>query len=661
MKYLSKLWRPITVVTCVVGLVATAAYAVRPNPTTLNQQPGKKLVASDETRAPAQTAGTTLYIQSVGFEPGEGYAPGFINDQPCAVGPTCWGITTAAGASDVEGHVDTVHPFAGTQHFRLSPDPNHRTNQPGFGLGVDARLPASADTVTAPIGTTVFDMEVSVDTPFGQDFQIQPQAISQSARVQRVLFFYAGGLYMEDLAPTQGYYAASAGWDTSGAYQHLKLTIDACNNDCTEPDCFGTTTLEYAGAEIYKNASGTWAGTAVDQFLVYGDNYPGSSMDIDDLVANQTECVTECGNGVIEVGEDCEVGDDSPCPGRCIGVGEEGECTCTRVCTLADPCILENGTNGPFNPPCDASFGCIFLYDGTGIPSVSLETCGTDFDTVINYWGSANDVNDPGNANDDCESSGCCFAGSDPSSSCYDNDANFESCTCHSLPGYPDDTLWIAQVFGVGGEPAGGNLIMTVNKKAVCGEGHLGSCCDTNGGDTGCTDGVLEADCSGADKVWTENGKCADVTCECIPDCSGRECGDDGCGGSCGECDDGNVCNGTESCDGNGQCLGGTPLSCSDGNACNGVETCNPASGCQPGTPLVCDDGVFCNGVETCSPASGCQSGNSPCAENEVCDEDNDRCNPTSIPTVSEWGLVILTLLLLTGAKVYFSRRQVIA
>ena len=28
------------------------------------------------------------------------------------------------------------------------------------------------------------------------------------------------------------------------------------------------------------------------------------------------------------------------------------------------------------------------------------------------------------------------------------------------------------------------------------------------------------------------------------------------------------------------------------------------------------------------------------------------------IPTVSEWGLVVLTLLLLTGAKIYFGRRR---
>ena len=28
----------------------------------------------------------------------------------------------------------------------------------------------------------------------------------------------------------------------------------------------------------------------------------------------------------------------------------------------------------------------------------------------------------------------------------------------------------------------------------------------------------------------------------CIPSCEGKECGHDGCGGSCGECEDGRVC-----------------------------------------------------------------------------------------------------------------------
>jgi len=36
--------------------------------------------------------------------------------------------------------------------------------------------------------------------------------------------------------------------------------------------------------------------------------------------------------------------------------------------------------------------------------------------------------------------------------------------------------------------------------------------------------------------VW---GAVPDPNPECIPDCTDKECGDDGCGGSCGECDEG--------------------------------------------------------------------------------------------------------------------------
>ena len=44
-------------------------------------------------------------------------------------------------------------------------------------------------------------------------------------------------------------------------------------------------------------------------------------------------------------------------------------------------------------------------------------------------------------------------------------------------------------------------------------------------------------------------------------------------------CNDGNVCNGAETCQG-GTCAGGTPLNCDDGDACT-TDTCDPAAGCQ--------------------------------------------------------------------------------
>ena len=102
-------------------------------------------------------------------------------------------------------------------------------------------------------------------------------------------------------------------------------------------------------------------------------------------------------------------------------------------------------------------------------------------------------------------------------------------------------------------------------------------------------------------------------------------------GGVCAgvvSCDDGNLCNGTETPDGHGGCLQGTPLACDDGNACNGTETCNPQTGCVAGTPPVCDDGNVCNGTETCNPQTGCVAGTPLlCDDGNVCNG-IETCNP---------------------------------
>ena len=104
-----------------------------------------------------------------------------------------------------------------------------------------------------------------------------------------------------------------------------------------------------------------------------------------------------------------------------------------------------------------------------------------------------------------------------------------------------------------------------------------------------------------------------------------------GCAPACTtavQCDDGNPCNGAETCTA-GLCRPGTPVVCSDGNLCNGVETCTPATGaCQPGTPLVCNDGNPCNGVETCAAVAGCVPGTPvACSDGNACNG-LEICNP---------------------------------
>src|SRR5207244_10945338 len=43
-------------------------------------------------------------------------------------------------------------------------------------------------------------------------------------------------------------------------------------------------------------------------------------------------------------------------------------------------------------------------------------------------------------------------------------------------------------------------------------------------------------------------------------------------------------------------CISGAPMPCHDGNVCNGSETCDPTGGCQPGTApdRFSYDGVRC-------------------------------------------------------------------
>ena len=58
----------------------------------------------------------------------------------------------------------------------------------------------------------------------------------------------------------------------------------------------------------------------------------------------------------------------------------------------------------------------------------------------------------------------------------------------------------------------------------------------------GCGDFKVEVSVEGetisdtASSTDTDENQCVEDVLECVPDCLGKECGDDGCGGSCGDC-----------------------------------------------------------------------------------------------------------------------------
>ena len=94
------------------------------------------------------------------------------------------------------------------------------------------------------------------------------------------------------------------------------------------------------------------------------------------------------------------------------------------------------------------------------------------------------------------------------------------------------------------------------------------------------------------------NGQCGN----CVPDCSGCECGDDGCGGSCGTCPNGETCNSNQLCV---ECQ--TAADCASGICANEVcVDCAEDADCPSGT--ICDGNGECisqgYGVVTWGPST---------------------------------------------------------
>ncbi len=75
--------------------------------------------------------------------------------------------------------------------------------------------------------------------------------------------------------------------------------------------------------------------------------------------------------------------------------------------------------------------------------------------------------------------------------------------------------------------------------------------------------GIFSPVCSFCDPACGVGESCVDGTCTpCQPDCDGKECGFDGCGGSCGICPAGEWCQNDSSCQASTQCPPTTDLKC---------------------------------------------------------------------------------------------------
>ncbi|MFN8545951.1 MAG: hypothetical protein U0807_17345 [Candidatus Binatia bacterium] len=262
------------------------------------------------------------------------------------------------------------------------------------------------------------------------------------------------------------------------------------------------------------------------------------------------------------------------------------------TCDDANPCTDDS---------CSDVLGCVFTDNTLPCDDSSLcttnDTCnnGTCAGTPIVFC----DDGDVCNGAETCNpATGLCVVGT--------------ALTCDDLNPCTDDPC----------DPTSG--CYHTNNSVPCNDGNLCTNTDT------CQDGTCQGQavvcadndlCNGTEVCDPLSGACVagpPPTCDDVNPCTDDSCDATlGCvhTDNTGSCDDGNPCTTSDTCSG-GMC-GGTAVDCNNGDACDGSETCDPLSGaCLPGLPIACDDGDACT-ADSCDAVLGCTA--TPLPNYDVC------------------------------------------
>ena len=195
-----------------------------------------------------------------GFEPAEGFAPGFLGGQ------AGW---TAFIFSAVEPTIDTVNPARGSQHMQISGDPALPAPSNVGGFSPDL----GPQDVTKP---SLVSVDVSIGGLGGADYDVAPQAPSQGFLTTRVKFFFLGDiLILDDLGGGPTFVDSGVDFPV-GTYFNLRIEIDPVAD-----------TIDYFidGALIYSSVGGVFLSTQVEQVVILSDNFnAGESGDFDNLL-----------------------------------------------------------------------------------------------------------------------------------------------------------------------------------------------------------------------------------------------------------------------------------------------------------------------------------------------------------------------------------------
>ncbi len=601
-----------------------------------------------------------------------------IADQNCCINnPNPYTGWYMSGSSQhcKEPHIDTANPATGEQHMRFTKDATGGNPAGCVGLGTACRQGAFTPALLGPlpIGPTSLSFKAALSKadptglPYGSELFFFTVADSHSSNYNAEILFDKYGIIMIYDFGIGDYYGA-AYITGGGTYQKIGTVIDPCA---------GTIKYYLDDVEVYAQSAGMTGASEYIERSIFSESNDIYDWDVDDYVIFRDEpCPTECGNNVAESGEpveECDGTDDAMCPGRCFPPGHAEQCTCARDGeTCATATAVVNGANGPF-----LTHGGFFKYMADA-PFTSVNTCDTDFDTEI-YWGWDGDCMFDGVINDECipDDFGGYQVPGDPAAPCYTTSGYpGESCMCvPTVPG--TEYIFAVAQYGAGlPPPLGSNIHVEIMKKMTCGEPiPNGACCD---GETGmCADNVPVEQCACEQCTWTEGKMCSMV--ECIRHTGACCDASPGTGGACTEgtypeqcaCEwctwlKGEVCDGLTCDEVTGACCDALTGSCTVtlAAAC-GCEKCTWYKGDTCGE-IQCTAvlGACCNhddGSCTSTTMAACNCEKCEWTQGGDCQTVECLANFLPIPTVSEWGLAILALLLLTGAKVYFGRRRATA
>ena len=332
----------------------------------------------------------------------------------------------------------------------------------------------------------------------------------------------------------------------------------------------------------------------------------------DDGCDPNTGCFHTNNTGPCDDGNPCTTADTCQ-SGTCIGVagGDGNACNDGNGCTLGDVCLggvcagsaAPDGTLCTDGNPCTTGDTCVAgtctggpaVPDNTPCPDATvcngLETCVGGVCTP----GTALNCDDGNSCTvDTCDPvTGCAHTTAPDGTVCYDGNACTQLDSCHGGTCIGAGPLSCAAVQCAQAvcNPADGTCSSTQSPDgAPCEDGNA---CTT--GDT-----CLAGTCTSGSAVVCAPADTCHVAGTCDPNT--------GCSNPAKPngttCNDGSACTLGDVCV-NGTCTG-VFVSCDDGDPCNGVETCDPVSGgCLTGPPPNCDDGDPCT-TDTCVPFTGC-------------------------------------------------------